>query len=370
MISSCGKPSSFALVFLLAACGGGVAGSTVPVTIPSAPPQAPAPTPTPTPAPTPTTVSALTQTDARIGPCVNMANHLEAPNEGDWGRPINSTDFRDIAAAGFQTIRLPVRWSNHAGTTPPYAIDPVFMARVADVVAQARAAGLRVILNLHHYDEPGASIFVNPAGETARLAQLWKQIAERFKAESDSMLWFELLNEPHDRLTDSNLLSVLGPALAQVRATNPTRPVVIGGQSWSGIGSLATLPLPDDRYLIATFHYYDPFPFTHQGATWVTPVPPMGVTFGSSADLTELRNNVAKAQDFMIRTGRPLFMGEYGAIDAIPVAQRAAYYKAVRDGFAGIQVDGCVWGYANSFSFRDPASGAWNRPLLNAIGLP
>jgi endoglucanase len=31
--------------------------------------------------------------------------------------------------------------------------------------------------------------------------------------------------------------------------------VIVGGQNWSGIDSLATLQLPDDPYVVPTFHY-------------------------------------------------------------------------------------------------------------------
>lgn len=362
--------SSATMVACLVACDGGAARTSAqtPVTVAEVP--TPTPTPAPGPAPAPgQSGSALSQVDARIGACVNMANHLEPPNEGDWGRAINATDFRDIRAAGFETIRLPVRWSNHASYSPPYTIDPAFMTRVADVVAQARAAGLRVILNMHHYEDAGGNIFADPAGQTTRFTGLWKQIADRFRNESD-MVWFELLNEPHDKLTDANLLLVLTPALAEVRATNPTRPVVIGGQNWSGVNSLATLPLPDDRYLIATFHYYDPFNFTHQGATWVTPTPPIGATFGDQADRDQLARDVTKVTDFMTRTGRPVFMGETGAHSTIPVDQRAGYHKAVHDAFGAANVDQCVWGYVNTFPFRNAQTGAWETALLRAIGLP
>ncbi|HEY6813939.1 MAG TPA: glycoside hydrolase family 5 protein [Croceibacterium sp.] len=331
---------------------------------------APAPTPTvaPAPTPTPSATPVLTQANTRIGACLNMGNHLEAPNEGDWGRAIAADDFTEIAARGFQTVRLPVRFSNHAATTPPYAIEPAFMARVEQVVDSARAAGLRVILDLHHYDDPQGSVFADPAGQTARLAGLWKQIAERFRSK-DAQVWFELLNEPHDRLTHANLRTVLEPALSEVRATNPTRPVVIGGEAWSGIGSLATLPLPDDAYLVATFHYYDPFAFTHQGAPWVTPLQPAGRTFPSGTDSADLAANVRKAQDFIARTGRPLFLGEYGAYEGIPLAQRVTYYGAVHDAFAAAGVDGCAWAYTNTMPLRDPGTGAWIAQLLDAVGL-
>lgn len=348
----------------LVSCGG----SSAPATGGGTPAPTVTPTPSPTPGPTPSTTPVLTHANTRIGPCVNMGNHLEAPNEGDWGRAIVDSDFTEIRAQGFETVRLPVRFSNHAATTVPYAIDAAFMDRVEHVVDAARAAGLRVILDLHHYDDPQGSVFADPAGQTARLAGLWKQIAERFR-DKDDKVWFELLNEPHNQITHANLRSVLEPALREVRATNPTRPVVIGGEFWSGINSLATLPLPDDAYLVATFHYYDPFNFTHQGATWVNPVPPVGVTFPSGTDAADLAANVQKAKDFIARTNRPLFMGEYGAIETIPLTQRVNWHGTVHDAFAAAEVDGCVWAYTNTMPVRDPATGAWITQLLDAIGL-
>ena len=347
-------------LLMLAACGGSSSSAASPVlTVPT-----PGPSPTETPAPTPAPAQIPTsQAAAQIGACVNMANMLEPPHEGDWGRAIAEDDFRVIADAGFETVRLPVNFGAHAMTGAPYTIDAAFMDRVAHVVDLALASDLRIIVDLHN-DDP---LFVDPAAEAPRLAAMWRQIATRF-ADAPDTVWFEIANEPHGALTDANLRAALDPALAAIRETNPTRTVVWGGQNWSGIGSLATVDIPDDPHVIATFHYYDPFDFTHQGATWVDPSPPVGTTFGSAADLAELAANVNKAKDFIARTHVPVFMGEYGAYDGtIPVDQRAAYYRTVHDAFQRAGVDGCVWGYANSFKFRD--GDAWIEPLLDAIGL-
>ena len=302
------------------------------------------------------------QAAADVGACVNMANHLEAPNEGDWGRPISETDFADIAAAGFQTVRLPVRFSAHALKVPPYTIDPAFMARVTHLVDLAQAAKLRLILNVHNYD----ALFEKPAANSARFTALWQQIAERFSRAPDTV-WFELINEPHEALTNKNLWSVLTPALAAVRATNPDRTVVVGGEHWSSVESLATLTLPDDPHLVATFHYYEPFNFTHQGASWIHPTPPMGRRFGGPADLKRLDQNVAAVRAFMARTGKPVFMGEFGAYESIPQEQRALYYRTVHDRFKAAGVEGCVWGYTNSFPIR--VGSDWLKDILAAIGL-
>ena len=291
-----------------------------------------------------------------------MGNMLEAPNEGEWGRAIADDDFTIIKAAGFNSIRLPVRWSAHASATAPYTIDPAFMTRVKHVVGLAQTADLGIILNMHHYQE----LFDTPDAHAARFAELWKQIAAEFK-DAGPKVWFELINEPNGRLNDGNLLSVLNPALANVRATNPTRPVIIGGQNWSGVPSLATLQLPNDPYLVPTFHSYEPFAFTHQGATWITPTPALGRTFGSASDYAELDRNLAAVRTYMTRTGRVPFVGEYGAIDhaSVPLSERVKYYQTMTSAYASIGVQSCAWGYSNTFKLREGAN--WLPGMLDAI---
>jgi endoglucanase len=296
-----------------------------------------------------------------IGKCVNLSNMLETPREGIWGRPFQDADATRIHQAGFATVRLPVRCSGHALAAAPYTIDPAFMARVRHVVDTNLAAGLNVILDLHNYEE----LMSDPENNRVRFAALWRQIAAEFRG-APVNLWYELINEPHDRLTDANLLGVLTPALAEVRATNPTRPVIVGGQSWSGIDSLATVALPDDPYVVPTFHYYDPFDFTHQGADWVHPTPPRGRRFGTPADNAQLEAALGKVRAYIARIGRVPFMGEYGAFEQVPMDQRISYYRTISAAFASAGIQGCAWGYTNTFHLWRDGRG-WTRDLLDAI---
>ncbi len=189
-----------------------------------------------------------------------------------------------------------------------------------------------------------------------RFAGLWTQIAAAFANEPTAHVWFEIENEPHDKLTHENLLATLQPALNAIRETNPDRPVIIGGELWSGINSLATLPLPDDPHIVPTFHYYDPFPFTHQGATWVDNPPPMGRKYGGAEDQKALDDDVQKIRDYIARTGKTPFMGEFGAIDLIPVAERVQYQKAVRTAFDAVGIGMCAWAYTNTFPLYDSST--------------
>jgi endoglucanase len=223
------------------------------------------------------------------------------------------------------------------------------------------AQNLNVILDLHHYVE----LFEAPDSHRSRFVELWRQVAASFK-DAPANVWFELINEPNNKLNDSNLLATLTPALAAVRATNPNRPVVIDGQNWSGVDSLATVQFPNDPYLVPTIHTYDPFDFTHQGAPFVTPQLPTGRVFGSTADNQALDSNLVKVQNFMTRTGRVPFVGEYGAYEGIPVDQRVTYYRTISSAYASIGVQSCAWGYNNTFNLWTD-SGGWNAQLLSAI---
>lgn len=303
-----------------------------------------------------------------IGACVNLGNTLEVGKNQDIGDGMpGPADFARIRAAGFETVRVPVRWDQRSKSTPPYTVDADWMNRVQTTVDQALAAGLKVILNSHHFQP----IYQDPLAVQPWHTGVWTQIAERFKDYPTDRLWFELENEPHDKFTDENLRATLDPALAAVRRTNPTRPVIYGGQNWSGLDSLETLTLPDDPNVYPTFHYYLPFDFTHQGAAWVKPdMPKVGRVYGTQADEQLLTTDVAKVKAYAARTGLMPFMGETGAYDKyIPLEQRVAYAKAVHDAFVPAGVAVCQWGYANTFPLYDRKNGRWLPGMLGALGL-
>lgn len=301
-----------------------------------------------------------------VGKCINLGNTFEPPAEAAWGgRPATNEDMKTIAKAGFDTIRIPVRWDTHVGAAPEFAIEEAYIRRIEKLVTAAQTEGLNVILNSHHFER----IHKEPLESAAQLAAMWKQIAGRFASHPTSSLWFEIENEPHDKFDHSNLIAVLGPALKEIRKTNPDRPVIIGGERWSGIDSLATLPLPDDPHIIPTFHYYDPFDFTHQGASWVDPAPELGRVYGSEADSDLLQRDVDKVKAFIARTGLTPFMGETGAHTTVTLEQRVKYHSSVTKAFEPTGIGMCMWAYSNTFPFHDADKKRWLPGLLGAIGL-
>src|SRR4029077_2592105 len=132
--------------------------------------------------------------------------------------------------------------------------DPKFATRVDWAVDQALTNHLNIIVNVHHY----AAMDANPDRHLPRLVGLWEQIADRYK-DRPAGVYFELLNEPHDKLTERKWNAAIPEVLKVGRKTNPTRPVIVGPGQWNTIRALDRLELPNgDRHLILTVHYYDP----------------------------------------------------------------------------------------------------------------
>ena len=207
---------------------------------------------------------------------VNFGNMLEAPSEGAWGLTVQEVFFDKVVEGGFDHIRLPVSWTHHAANNPPYTISPTFFQRIDWALQQAEGRGLKVILNIHHYDQLNS----NPVAEWSRAIALWQQIAFRYR-NSGSFLYFEILNEPHGVFNDQPELwnQFMSDALQAIRIWNPTRPVLVGPVRWNSIHALLTTSFnpPTDNNLIVAVHNYEPFEFTHQGASWVNPIPPVGI---------------------------------------------------------------------------------------------
>lgn len=317
------------------------------------------PTATPTPANDPFVQN------ARLGRGVNLGNALEAPYEGAWGLVLREEYFRLIKEAGFHSVRIPIRWSAHALEKEPYTIDSRFFERVDWAVNQALSQGLLVVINMHHFGE----LMASPQGQRERFLALWKQIAEHYQGYPPELL-FELLNEPSERLTAAIWNELLRDALRVIRASNPDRNVIVGPVQWNNIRALSSLKLPsEDRHLIVTIHYYEPFQFTHQGAEWVAGARAwLGTTWqGTEAERRAIEADFDLAATWAKREGRPLYLGEFGAYSTADMDSRARWTSFVARQAEARGMSWAYWEFGAGFGVYDRARGDWHKPLLEAL---
>ncbi|MEO5775133.1 MAG: glycoside hydrolase family 5 protein [Sphingomicrobium sp.] len=268
----------------------------------------------------------------------------------------------EIKRAGFDHVRLVVFAFKFMDAQN--RLDTKWLERLDAAVREAQAAGLGVIVDEHDFDTCAKDV---PACRV-KLPAFWRQIAPRYASAPDSIA-FELLNEPHKAL-DPVWNDMLAELLGIVRQSNPTRTVVVGPTSWNSFHNLPTLRLPEgDRNLLVTFHYYDPFRFTHQGASWTDMVGLRGVTFGSEADLAQIRKDFDEVAAWARANNRPILLGEFGAYDksGTPIEMRAAYANAVA---REAELHGFGWDYwqfDSDFIVWDMQKNGWNEPILKAL---
>lgn len=282
--------------------------------------------------------------------CINLGNMLEAPNEGDWGLIVREEWLPIIAEAGFDSVRIPVRWSAHAAEDAPYTIDPDFLARVDQVISWALDAGLNVLLNVHHYEE----IHQDPDGHAERLLGLWQQLAPHYQ-DYPAALRFEVMNEPFGQLSAERWNEIQVAALEIIRASNPTRVVVLGGVEWNSFRQLPFIELPEDRAnLLVTFHYYEPFEFTHQGAEWAEGSEAwLGRPWPQDGEEARLAADFAFAAEWGERHGLPLFLGEFGAYSRADLDSRLRFTEAVARTAEAHEIAWCYWEFASGFGIYD-----------------
>jgi endoglucanase len=294
---------------------------------------------------------------------INLGNALDTGRDEEPRLRLRERHFDHVRGAGFDTVRLPVRWSAHAEEAAPYAIDPAFLERVDRAVDHALRRELTVVLNVHHYHELQAA----PDRHEARFVALWRQIAARY-ADRPGRLCFELLNEPRDALTPAVWNRLWPEAYRAVRVSNPDRVVIIGPARMNDAGALEALDLPADDHVIATVHYYAPFEFTHQGAPWVPGADRwLGTTWGDDADRDAVRADLAGAADWARHHRRPLLIGEFGAYERAEAASRLRWTTFVRAEAERLGLAWCYWDFGTDFGAFDPRRDAWRRPMLRAL---
>jgi endoglucanase len=301
----------------------------------------------------------------RLGRGINLGNALEAPREGAWGMTLRPEYFRVIREAGFQSVRIPVRWSAHAAADPPYAIDPRFLERIDWALDQARANELNVVLNVHHYEE----IYRDPQAQQPRLIALWRQIASRYK-DRDPSLYFEILNEPAFALDDDRWNAMIPAVLAAIRETNPKRFVIIGPASWNNLDHLDELALPaGDRDLIVTYHYYAPFEFTHQGAEWVDNSSRwLGTKWqGTDDEAQAIERDFDRVAQWAKADDRPIFLGEFGAYSQADDDSRRRWTAAVTRAAQARGFSWAYWEFGSGFGAYDREASGWRPFLLEAL---
>ncbi len=301
--------------------------------------------------------------------------------------------FRQVARLGFTHIRLNLGRAFLQEPAPGFAMRPEGLELLDRALDMAAAQPIAVVLDMHQIPVPDL------AGDPAELrafTEMWKALAARYRARKQPIV-FEVLNEP--RLDDHNTWRRITLELvAAIRSIDPERAIVVSGGKWGGIEELIALGNLGVPNLAYSFHFYDPFVFTHQGTDWGDPVLAGIKGISYPLDLAQLRPARERAVqegeetwpfdawpdgcgkkeleaalkpviDFAAKGKLLLYCGEFGAYKPIaPPADRALWTKDLRELLEEHGICWAMWAYHSGFDLVEE-DGAATPEIVKALGL-
>ena len=305
---------------------------------------------------------------AQMGAGVNIIGGYDPWWDGQKST-FTDNDIKRAKDAGFKTIRVPLFTFKHIADTQGN-LDPKWLEKLDHIIDVAVANKLTVILDEHDFDDCAKDVDAC----AVILPNVWYDLSTRYK-DAPSSVVFELLNEPHGNIDADIWNGWLPDLISMVRETNPTRNIIIGGVGWNSADQLPNLKLPAaDHHIIATFHYYTPMEFTHQGASWVGPdiqklrdVRWTGTPDQVAAINTTFDSVVAWSK----ANSRPVFLGEYGTYGQFNtnMDDRAAWTRAISKAADDRGFARAYWYYQDGggFGVYDAENKHWVLPILKAL---
>jgi hypothetical protein len=191
-------------------------------------------------------------------------------------RPPSSKELADLKRKGFDTIRLPV-------DPAPFIVfeseqrEEVYKI-LFSALEQIRGSGLNVVVDLHpNSRHPVWGQHAVAGGPGAEAFERYLDVVSEMARRLDKHAHYaalELINEPRVKCSgpEQDRWQVMAKQLVdRARKSSKDLTLVLTGACVSSLEGLVALdPAPfDDRKIIYTFHFYDPFSFTHQGASFI-----------------------------------------------------------------------------------------------------
>jgi endoglucanase len=327
---------------------------------------------------------------------VNLTGWFQADNARKIQfRKFTKKDFADIKSLGCDVIRLPINMHGMTSGAPNFTIDPLLFSLLDSAVSWAEELQIYLLIDNHSFDpiantSPDINLTLN---------KIWPQVAEHYRDRS-SYIMYEVLNEPHG-ISNQLWGNIQQQAINAIRSKDTKHTIIVGPSGYNSYNDLAQMPVYTDPNLIYTFHFYDPFMFTHQGASWVEPsmVPLSGVPFPYNAatmpacptsllgswiesglksypvdgTVAKVKSLIDIAVNFKNARNVNLFCGEFGVyMPNSNTVDRSFWYKTVKDYLDLKGIPWTIWDYKGSFGLFKKGSGEvfesdLNVPLLEAL---
>jgi len=356
----------------------------------------------PTPAIEPGEADPARERLARFGNGVNLSRWF-------WGREFTSDEatqrlFQDgelqsLQRLGVRHVRLPVSPEFLLSDGPARPVNRERLELVLKAVRRLNDRELGCIVDIHGWDSK--ALEGDPFGQQAFI-EFWEEVAQVLAATDPEWTMLELMNEPIFRDRESEWQVFQGRLITAVRKHAPHHTLVVTGANWSTIDGLLPLKPYSDKNLVYTFHFYDPFFYTHQLSTWSWP--PLatlkGVEYPTNKpnaeallpgvtdkdlrnaltggcmddpwDAARIQRRIAEASSWGRIHGVPVHCGEFGVYPpGSPATDRINWLDDTVDAFAREGIAWSIWAWDDAFGlgrvFEDGVM-KYDRSAAAAVG--
>lgn len=312
---------------------------------------------------------------------------------------ITDDDLQILSDLGVTHVRLVINPQFLLQPDFDGAPNPAFLAHVDKAIDRLLAKNIAVIVDMH---DEAKQKWEQDNEYVNTFEKLWAALAKHFSRRDPDMVLLELLNEPVFDSNPSKWLDIQKRFLQTVRAAAPNHTLIATGPNWGGIDGLLKVTPADDPNVIYSFHFYEPHPFTHQGATWADEGPkalaqmpypvdrercdkliPIISTEASkwmarsycaeNWDAQKVEDRVLRAVNWSKQHNAPIYAGEFGVYCAVaPQQDRLQWLRDVSAIFDKYDIPRAAWGYDDCFGLdRQRTSGGdvyFDKPSARALG--
>lgn len=299
-------------------------------------------------------------------------------SEGHYSSFITENDIKTIFEWGLDHIRLPVDYNvieDKDGRVLPNGYK-----HIDDCIEWCKKYGLNVIIDLHKtkgfaFDDTAENNIMFDSHELQkRFISLWTNIAARYGKNGNVV--FEPLNEV-SKIDSRKWNALISKLLSAIRPFAPDKIIIFGGTQWNSVHTLKLLEIPDDKNIVYNFHFYEPFLFTHQHASWLSAVSDISMRYPGTMEIyrktsenigcfgSGLKNTdemgaefmdklISEAVDAAVNADVPLYCGEYGVIDQAVISDTAVWFEDIHSVFEKHGIGRAVWTYKEmNFGIND-----------------
>ena len=234
---------------------------------------------------------------------------------GGWGdyapertsKWITADDLKLMRSLGFTYVRIGVDPVYFGYGRPDDPGKQALWKRLDDAIDLTLKSGLIVDLCVFPRDDYKQQL-ANDHGATQFLF-LWEALAHHFASRDPDHILFELMNESEVQ-DPYRWIGIQSSVVTAIRRIDTTHTILASGAHYDSLDDLlVTQPLADEN-VIYTFHFYEPYQFTHQGATWGSPewlyyknIPFPATVDQLDANLKSIPSDIARYQLFLYASG-------------------------------------------------------------------